>query len=85
MVLQTLGDSRVPTVVVGDSCVSWHALEFWLHSLPYMVLETMGDSCGPPFGVTVVWLVVLCCLDSLRLIAGPSSFPDVTGGVSLGT
>ena len=40
----------------------------------------MGDSCDPPFGVAVLWLVVLCGPDSLRLVAGPSSFPDVTVG-----
>ena len=37
----------------------------------------MGDSCDLPFGVAVLWLVVLCGLDSPRLVAGPSSFPDV--------
>ena len=61
--------------------MSCHALEFsWLHSLPYMVLETLGDSCDPLFGVAVLWLVMLCGLDS-PWVAGPSSsFPVMEGG-----
>ena len=46
---------------------------------PYGI-KAMGDSCDPPFGVAVLWLVVLCGPDSPRLVAGPSSSPDVTVG-----
>ena len=66
--------------------MSCHALEFsWLHSLLSMALKALGDSCDLPFGVAVLWLVVLYGLDSPQLVAGLSSLPDVTGGVSLGT
>ena len=61
--------------------MSCPALEFsWLHSLPYIVLETLGDSCDLTFGVAVLWLIVLCGPDSPRLVAGLSSSPDVTVG-----
>ena len=40
----------------------------------------MGDSCDPPCGVAVLWLIVLCGLDSPRLVADPSWFPDVAVG-----
>ena len=47
---------------------------------PLYGIKVMGDSCDLPFGVAVLWLVALCGPDSPRLIAGPSSFPDVTVG-----
>ena len=37
-----------------------------------------GDSRDPPLGVTIP--LPLCCLGTPQLAAGPSLFPDLSGG-----
>ena len=54
----------------------------WLHSLPFMVFKALGDRLRSAVGVAVIGCGALCSPTSLRLVAGPSSLPDVTGVVS---